>query len=101
MTETSLDAFWIYTRVKVRWDSQRAQEEGWSRKDSRRSVSLDMNHRLKRKKKEPETTPPPSPLFTWTDEDQAYVNKMLMKDARRNLRKKIDAIPKHPSDYSG
>lgn len=61
-----------------------------------------MNHPFKRKKKEPEMAPPPSPLFTWTDEDQAYVNKMLMKDARKNLRKKIDAIPKkepEPSEH--
>lgn len=76
------------------WDNQCSQEKVWSWKDSRRSVTLNMNHPFKRKKKEPEMAPPPSPLFTWTDEDQAYVNKMLMKDARKNLRKKIEPFPK-------
>jgi hypothetical protein len=61
-----------------------------------------MNHPFKRKKKAPKMAPPPSPLFTWTDEDQAYVDKMLMKDARKNFRKLISRTSKkepEPSEH--
>lgn len=61
-----------------------------------------MNHLFKRKKKEPEEVPPPHPFFTWTDEDQAYVDKMLWKSATRNYRRLIDKASKkepEPSEH--
>ena len=59
-----------------------------------------MNHPFKRKRKVPEMAPPPSPLCTWTDEDQAYVDMMLWKSATRNFRKIIDKAPKKEPELS-
>ena len=60
-----------------------------------------MNHPFRRKRKKTEEAPPPSPLCTWTDEDQAYVDKMLWKEATRNFKKMMDNRPeKEPTPKS-
>ncbi len=48
-----------------------------------------MNYPFKRKKREPEMVLPQSPLYTWTDEDQAYVDMMLKKNIKQNFGKRI------------
>lgn len=50
---------------------------------------LNVNRPFKRKRKGPEMTPLLSPLYTWTDEDQAYVDMMLKKNIKQNFGKRI------------